>query len=140
MFSLKWMKFADKAIQAAWYGILFYNMSLVFTRISILLLYKRIFTYSWAKRAIQVALVLVTATGIWFVASVATACVPLDAFWDWSLFMKTQVYCQPPNLWWGNAAIHIAGDLAIVILPVRTTTTLDYQTSLTRDRCPSSPA
>jgi hypothetical protein len=104
--------------QAAWYTILFYNMSLVFTRISILLLYKRIFTYNWAKRAIQVSLVLVIATGIWFIASVATACVPLDAFWDWSLFMKTRVYCQPPNVWWGNAALHIAGDLAIVILPV----------------------
>jgi hypothetical protein len=93
-------------------------MSLVFTRISILLLFKRIFTYNWAKKAIQVVLVLITATGIWFVASVATACVPLEAFWDWSLFMKTQVYCQPPNLWWGNAAIHIAGDLVIVLLPV----------------------
>jgi hypothetical protein len=104
--------------KAAWYTILFYNMSLVFTRISILLLYKRIFTYNWARRAIQIVLVLVIATGIWFIVSVATACVPLDAFWDWSLFMKTRVYCQPPNVWWGNAAVHIAGDLAIVILPM----------------------
>ncbi|KAK0657042.1 hypothetical protein B0T16DRAFT_452540 [Cercophora newfieldiana] len=104
--------------RATWYGILFYNLSLVFTRISILLLYKRIFTYNWAKRAIQVGLVIITATGIWFIASVATACVPLEAFWDWSLFMRTQVYCQPPNLWWGNAAIHIAEDLFIVILPM----------------------
>lgn len=106
-----------RVIQAVWYGILFYNISLVFTRISILLLYKRIFTYNWAKRAIQIALVLVIVSGIWFIASVATSCVPLSAFWDWSL--RTQAYCQPPALWWGNAAIHIAGDLAIVILPVR---------------------
>src|SRR3954470_1363567 len=93
-------------------------MSLVFTRISILLLYQRIFTYNWARRAIKIVLVLVIATGIWFIASVATACVPLDAFWDWSLFMRAQVYCQPPNLWWGNAAVHIAGDLIIVLLPM----------------------
>jgi len=104
--------------KATWYGILFYNMSLVFTRISILLLYKRIFTYNWARWAIKIVLGLVIATGIWFIASVATACVPLDAFWDWTLFLRAQVYCQPPNLWWGNAAIHIAGDLIIVLLPM----------------------
>ncbi|KAK1757886.1 hypothetical protein QBC47DRAFT_166668 [Echria macrotheca] len=104
--------------KAGWYGILFYNMSLVFTRISILLLYKRIFTYNWAKRAIQIVLVLVIALGIWFIASVCTTCVPLEAFWDWTLLMTSQVYCQPPNLWWGNAALHIASDLVIVALPM----------------------
>lgn len=106
--------------QAAWYGILFYNLSLSLTRISILLLYKRIFTYSWIKRAIQIVLVLVIAIGIWLVVSVCTACMPLQAFWDWSLFWTQPVYCQPPNLWWANAALHIASDLIIMALPVRT--------------------
>ncbi|KAK0730970.1 hypothetical protein B0H67DRAFT_639413 [Lasiosphaeris hirsuta] len=110
--------------RATWYGILFYTLSLVFTRISILLLYKRIFTHSWVKKAIQVVLVLVIAIGIWLVASVCTACVPLEAFWDWSLFWTTHVYCQPPNLWWGNAALHITSDLVIVTLPMPVLSTL----------------
>jgi hypothetical protein len=93
-------------------------LSLTLTRISILLLYKRIFTYTWIKRAIQIVLVLVVAIGIWFVVSVCTACMPLQAFWDWSLYWTTFVYCQPPNLWWANAALHIASDLVVMALPV----------------------
>ncbi|KAK4456989.1 hypothetical protein QBC42DRAFT_350843 [Cladorrhinum samala] len=104
--------------RAAWYGILFYNMSLVFSRISILLLFRRIFTYRWTKRAIQIVLVLVIAIGIWLVISVCTACVPLEAFWNWSLFWTTKVYCQPGNIWWANAALHVASDLVIMALPM----------------------
>ncbi|KAK4098788.1 hypothetical protein N658DRAFT_454444 [Parathielavia hyrcaniae] len=104
--------------RAAWYGILFYNLSLTLTRISILLLYKRIFNYGWIKRAIQIVLVLIIAIGIWLVVSVCTACIPLQAFWDWSLYFTTHVYCQPVNLWWANAALHIASDLVIMALPM----------------------
>lgn len=82
-------------------------------------MYKRIFTYSWIKRAIQIVLVLVIAIGIWLVVTVSTACVPLEAFWNWSLHFTTNVYCQPPNVWWANAALHIASDLVIMALPVR---------------------
>ncbi|KAK0624872.1 hypothetical protein B0T17DRAFT_255060 [Bombardia bombarda] len=110
--------------RAAWYGILFYSCSLTFTRISILLLYKRIFTYNWAKKAIQVALTMVVAIGIWFIASVCSACVPLEAFWNWSLFWVTPVYCQPANIWWGNAALHITSDLLIMTLPLPILSTL----------------
>ncbi|KAK4156619.1 hypothetical protein C8A00DRAFT_12469 [Chaetomidium leptoderma] len=104
--------------RAAWYGILFYNLSLTLSRISIVLLYKRIFTYSWIKRAIQIVLVFVIALGIWFVVSVCTACMPLEAFWDWSLYFKKPVYCQPANLWWANAALHIVSDIVVMALPM----------------------
>ncbi|KAK4224777.1 hypothetical protein QBC38DRAFT_286542 [Podospora fimiseda] len=104
--------------RAAWYGILFYNLSLVFSRISILLLYRRIFTYRWTKRAIQVVLVLVIAIGLWLVVSVCTACVPLEAFWNWGLFWTQKVYCQPGSVWWANAALHVASDLVIMALPM----------------------
>ncbi|KAK4129058.1 hypothetical protein N657DRAFT_676740 [Parathielavia appendiculata] len=104
--------------RAAWYGILFYNLSLTLTRISILLLYKRIFNYGWIKRVIQIVLVLIVASGIWLVVAVCTACMPLQAFWDWSLYFTTRVYCQPPNLWWANAALHITSDLVIMALPM----------------------
>jgi hypothetical protein len=82
-------------------------------------LYKRIFTYSWIKRAIQIVLILIVAIGIWLVVSVCTACMPLQAFWDWSLYFTTHVYCQPVNLWWANAALHITSDLVVMALPVR---------------------
>lgn len=104
---------------------MFYSLSLTFTKISILLLYMRIFTYpGWIKRAIRVVLFAVLAIGAWLVASVCTACIPLEAFWNWSLAFVTPVYCQPSNLWWANAAIHITTDVVIVLLPMPVISTL----------------
>ncbi|KAK3938736.1 hypothetical protein QBC46DRAFT_365287 [Diplogelasinospora grovesii] len=110
--------------RAAWYGIVFYSLSLTFTRISILLLYRRIFTYSWAKRAIRITLILVITLGLWFIASILTACVPLTAFWDWSLFFTTHVYCQPVQIWWLNAALNIVSDIVIMAVPMPVLSTL----------------
>ncbi|KAH8908298.1 hypothetical protein BR93DRAFT_868205, partial [Coniochaeta sp. PMI_546] len=111
--------------RASWYGILFYSLSLTFTKISILLLYKRIFTYpGWVKRAIRVVLFGVLAIGVWLVASVCTACIPLEAFWKWWLVFVRPVYCQPPNLWWANAGLHITTDVVIVLLPMPVISTL----------------
>ncbi|KAK4144856.1 uncharacterized protein C8A04DRAFT_11132, partial [Dichotomopilus funicola] len=104
--------------KAVWYGIFFYNLSLSLSRISILLLFRVIFTYNWIRRTIQIVLVIVTAIGIWLVATVCTACVPLESFWDWSLFFKGPVFCQPANLWWANAGLHIGSDLVIMALPM----------------------
>lgn len=99
--------------------MLFYNLSLSFTRISILLLYKRIFTWEWIQRTVQLFLLCVIALTVWFAISVLTVCIPLVAFWDWSLFLTTHVYCQPANVWWANAGLHLASDLIIMALPVR---------------------
>ena len=100
--------------------MLFYSLSLAFTRISILLLYRRIFTYNWTKRAIQVGIVAVSTIGLWHVVSVCTACIPLAAFWDWSYFWipGQNVYCHPAYVWWVNAALHLASDLFIMALPM----------------------
>jgi hypothetical protein len=87
-------------------------------------------------------LILVIAIGIWLVVSVCTACMPLEAFWDWSLYFKGPVYCQPVNLWWANAGLHITSDLVIMALPVR----ISFQelvylplSPTNLDRCPSCP-
>ncbi|KAB5531355.1 hypothetical protein GE09DRAFT_383598 [Coniochaeta sp. 2T2.1] len=111
--------------RAAWYGILFYSLSLTFTKISILLLYKRIFTYpGWIKRTIKIVLFVVMAIGVWLIASVCTACVPLEAFWNWWIVFVRPTYCQPPNLWWANAGLHISTDVVIVLLPMPVLSTL----------------
>ncbi|KAM7202677.1 hypothetical protein V8F33_002603 [Rhypophila sp. PSN 637] len=113
--------------RAAWYGMLFYGASLSFTRISILLLYRRIFTYDWAKRAIEVSLAVVSILGIWFVISVCTACVPLQAYWQWDLMFQPdgpKVTCLPYQIWWTNAALHLTSDLIIIALPMPILSTL----------------
>jgi hypothetical protein len=89
------------------------------------LLYKRIFTYpGWIKKAISIVLFAIIAIGVWLIASVCTACVPLEAFWKWWLVFVRPVYCQPPNLWWANSGIHIATDIIIVLLPIPVISTL----------------
>jgi hypothetical protein len=111
--------FAKRSPKAAWYGILCYTSSLVFTRVSILLLYRRIFSSSSKmKKAILVVMVLVLAVSIWLVATVFTVCVPLQAFWDWTLGSKKLVYCHPGSMYWFNSALHIASDLVIIALPL----------------------
>ncbi|KAM7200189.1 hypothetical protein V8F20_005407 [Naviculisporaceae sp. PSN 640] len=114
--------------RAGWYGMLFYGASLSFTRISILLLYRRIFTYNWAKRAIEVSLVVVAVLGIWFIISVCTACVPLQAYWRWDLMFgpngEIKATCLPYQIWWMNAALHLASDLVIIALPMPILSTL----------------
>lgn len=88
------------------------------TKISILLLYRRIFTYSWAKLASQIVLFIVVIIGLWTVATVCTACVPLQAFWRWELALEGKAYCHPLNLWWVNTGLHIAAEVLIVLLPL----------------------
>ncbi|KAK1764388.1 hypothetical protein QBC33DRAFT_594971 [Phialemonium atrogriseum] len=104
--------------RASWYGILFYSLALTMTKISILLLYRRIFTYSWAKLASQIVLFIVIIIGLWTVATICTACVPLQAFWRWELALEGNVYCHPLNLWWTNTGLHIAAEVLIVLLPL----------------------
>lgn len=76
------------------------------------------------KRAIRIVLFAVLAIGVWLVASVCTACIPLEAFWKWWLVFVRPVYCQPPNLWWANAGMHITTDIVIVLLPMPVLSTL----------------
>jgi hypothetical protein len=103
---------------------LFYSLSLTLTKISILLLYRKIFNYGWIKQAIKIVLVAVLIIGGWLLASVCTACVPLQAFWDWSLAWKEPVYCQPVNMWWANQGLHLLTDFVIVLLPMPVVGTL----------------
>jgi len=70
------------------------------------------------------ALFAVLALGVWLVASVFTACVPLEAFWNWWLVFVRPVYCQPATLWWANAGLHIASDVMIFLLPLPMLSTL----------------
>jgi len=57
-------------------------MSLWFTKISILLLYLRILTYSWAKMLTYIIIVITMTTSIFTLITVLTACIPLSAWWD----------------------------------------------------------
>lgn len=102
-------------IRAGWYGILWYALTLAFTKISICMLYFTIFTYEWSRRACWILIAIVIISNLWVVSSVLTACIPLQAFWDISI---KGAYCHPQSVWWANTGLNMATDYLIFILPI----------------------
>jgi hypothetical protein len=100
--------------QPFWASIVFYQSTLTFTKISILLQYLRIFVAQRIRRACWIVFAVVVGYGIWSVVSAIFMCTPVPYFWDKTL----NGYCLPEQpVWFGNAAMNIATDIAILVLP-----------------------
>lgn len=82
---------------------------------SILLLFLRILTYHYARRATQAMIAIVVLSHLWVVATVVTTCIPLDAFWDPTV---KPTYCHPQQVWWANTGLNIATDFLIFVIPL----------------------
>ncbi|KAL2177725.1 uncharacterized protein P884DRAFT_284881 [Thermothelomyces heterothallicus CBS 202.75] len=102
-------------MQAWWISLLLYTITLSLTKISICLLYLKIFTFEWARRAAWLVLFIVVITSLWAVAITLTYCIPLQATWDPTVVAS---FCQPQSAWWASTGIVIATDLMIFILPI----------------------
>ncbi|KAK3329169.1 hypothetical protein B0H66DRAFT_15054 [Apodospora peruviana] len=101
--------------RAAWYGILFYLLTLYFSKISILLLYIHLFAFKWARRAGQILLVIVTISHLFMLLTTFTACIPLQSYWDFTI---PKQYCHPQSIWWSNTGLHMVTDFLIFLLPM----------------------
>jgi len=99
---------------AGWFDLLLYFMSLWATKLSVLMLYRRILVYPWVKISTTVLLTITIVFGFWTVISVLTACVPLVAFWDRSV----KGVCHDNRWYASTSAAHILTDLFIYILPI----------------------
>ncbi|KAK4201993.1 hypothetical protein QBC40DRAFT_252502 [Triangularia verruculosa] len=103
--------------RAGWYTILWYLLSLLLTKLSILLLYLRILSYQHARYYAYAILAIVLLTnGLWTLSTVVTACLPLAAFWDKTSYPNA--YCHPRNFWLGNTGLHIGTDILLYVLPL----------------------
>ncbi|KAL2261436.1 hypothetical protein VTK26DRAFT_4180 [Humicola hyalothermophila] len=108
--------------RAGWYTILWYMLSLFFTKISILLLYLRILRYQHARYAVYAIMAAVIASnGFWTLGTVVTACNPLRAFWQPGL---PDASCHPTSYWYANTALHIGTDILLYLLPLPVITKL----------------
>jgi hypothetical protein len=92
-----------------------YTLSVTFTKMSILCLYLRIFTYDLIKRLTKILLAVVIVSHSWILASVLTSCVPLASLWDINV---KPTYCHPAMVFWSNGAIHMTTDFLIFLLPL----------------------
>ena len=92
----------------------FYQLTLAFCKISILLLYTRILAYTHARRAALAVIAIVIAYNIFGFVSTLGRCRPLAAFWDNSV----QGECNPASHMWALISLHIATDFLIFLLPI----------------------
>ncbi|KAK1139989.1 hypothetical protein N8T08_010985 [Aspergillus melleus] len=102
-------------MKALYTTIILYNSSLNLTKISMILLYRRLFPTHRYQIILHIALACVVVTGLWMVFSAVFFCIPVHAFWD----PRAPQNCLPKSVVWClNASIQIASDLIIVILPM----------------------
>ncbi|KAK0739394.1 hypothetical protein B0T21DRAFT_436214 [Apiosordaria backusii] len=103
--------------RAGWYTILWYLLSLLLTKLSILLLYLRILSYQHARYyAYAILFIVLITNGLWTLSTVVTACLPLAAFWDRTSYPNA--YCHPRSFWLGNTGLHIGTDILLYVLPL----------------------
>jgi hypothetical protein len=101
--------------QGLYVSILFYNISLCFTKISIILQYMRVFIGPRIRRACWVLLAIVVAYFIQAIITAIWTCVPIDGFWSLN---KPARCISKEFLWFFNASFNIFTDILIITLPM----------------------
>ncbi|KAJ5283364.1 hypothetical protein N7505_001344 [Penicillium chrysogenum] len=98
-----------------WASVPIYQTSLISTKMSILLQYKRVFSAPRMRRACWLLIGFLAAYGTWVIISAWANCVPLAKFWD----PTVPGFCLDKKaLWFSNSAIHILTDILILIYPM----------------------
>ncbi|KNG50336.1 hypothetical protein TW65_02271 [Stemphylium lycopersici] len=93
------------------WSIIFYNTSLTFTKVSILLQYGRIFTVREMRIPLYIVMAICILWGITTIFTSIFTCVPIRAYW--------QILEQPTATCIDNKTINIVTDLLVAFLPVR---------------------
>ncbi|KAH8902346.1 hypothetical protein BR93DRAFT_972734 [Coniochaeta sp. PMI_546] len=94
--------------------VVFYQLSLAFTKVSILVLYLRLLTYHYSRWAVYVMLCVVVIYNIWGFVSEMTICIPLSKLWSDPGYGT----CHPISFTWAVIGLHIATDFLIFFLPI----------------------
>ncbi|KAK0750956.1 hypothetical protein B0T18DRAFT_59497 [Schizothecium vesticola] len=102
-------------VRASWAALLFYQLSLTCSKISILLLYLRVLTYSWARRAAWVLVAVVVIYNTLYFVSTLTLCVPIEALWN----RTVRGSCHTGQVYmWTAIGFHIVTDFLMFALPL----------------------
>ena len=102
--------------QPFWASILIYNLSLTFTKVSILLQYLRIFTTKQFRVSCWALLGFVAVYSTWTFFASIFECMPVAYFWDKTI--KGGHCMNEYAVWFTNAGVNIVTDFAIIILPM----------------------
>ncbi|KAL4996386.1 hypothetical protein BDV10DRAFT_187179 [Aspergillus recurvatus] len=109
-----------------WISIPLYNLSLNLTKVSMVFMYMRLFPSRNYQIILKILLGLIVGTGLYMVFGTLFVCVPVHTFWDQ---VNTAENCvSRAVVWYLTAALQIAGDLTLVILPMPKLATLHIPT------------
>ncbi|KAL5343792.1 hypothetical protein BJX70DRAFT_393840 [Aspergillus crustosus] len=98
-----------------WASVPIYQASLITTKASILLQYKRVFSTPRMRLACYILIGFLGMWGTWTFISAWLNCVPVAKFWNDSL----EGYCLDKKaLWFSNSAIHIFTDIVLLVFPM----------------------
>ncbi|KAL4817528.1 hypothetical protein BDW67DRAFT_30499 [Aspergillus spinulosporus] len=98
-----------------WISVPIYQATLITTKASILLQYKRVFVTRGMHIASWILIGFVAVWGTWTFVSAWLNCIPVAKFWDPAI----DGYClNKKALWFSNSAIHIFTDIVLLIFPM----------------------
>ncbi|GFF22535.1 hypothetical protein IFM61606_04101 [Aspergillus udagawae] len=104
-----------KQMKCFWATIPLYQASLLTTKASILLQYKRVFSTPRMRFACWCLIGFLASYGSWTFISAWVTCVPVSKFW----YPDKPGYClNEKALWFSNSAIHIFTDILILVFPM----------------------
>ncbi|KAF5584440.1 hypothetical protein FPCIR_8669 [Fusarium pseudocircinatum] len=105
---------------AGWLAILFNTISLHLTKVSILLLYARVFTKRSYRIPIYIVGGVVGASFVYNLTITLLACRPIHGFWD-----PSSQTCLSSDYWIVSTVLHLGTDLIATILPLPILLTLN---------------
>ncbi|KAK5659750.1 hypothetical protein OQA88_961 [Cercophora sp. LCS_1] len=101
-------------LKFSYFQTLFYNLSILFTKLSILVLYLRVLTHEWVRKLTWVVIAIVAIYNAWAIAMYLTMCIPIQRMWDPTVPGK----CHPWSVWWALTYLHIITDFMIFLVPL----------------------
>jgi hypothetical protein len=101
--------------QCFWASVPIYQASLITTKASILLQYKRVFSTPRMRLTCYCLIGFLGIWGTWTFISAWLNCIPVAKFWNDSL----EGHClNKKALWFSNSGIHIFTDIVLLVFPM----------------------
>lgn len=92
------------------------SLSLIMTKISVLLLFLDIFLVTWVRKATYIVMGMVILYGLWLVTSTVVHCIPVYSFWD--IFLPDRKCFNFSAKWTADAAVNFTLEMLIFCLPL----------------------
>ncbi|KAJ5124258.1 uncharacterized protein N7515_008083 [Penicillium bovifimosum] len=108
----------SKQLFYLWLSIPFYNLALIFAKLSALALFRRVFHARHLLPVVYALMGFLVIAGLWMTLSGFFFCIPIDQFWNPVEHVR-RAHCLPEGpVWFVNAGIQVATDLVILGLPM----------------------